>query len=288
MNILEVLDELGIDHVDSGHHHCRSGWSQIDCFQCSPDSKRYRMGVNLSKNYTVCWACGHVPIFKALVESSGLPWHTVKKAMEGLSSLALPDAPDLRGKLKVPEGLGPLRKPHKNYLKKRGFNPDELEQLWQLKATPDYGSFAWRIFIPITLRGRTVSWTTRSLSDEHSGRYRSADPASEILNHKDLLYGEDFVGSVCIVVEGPSDCWSIGSGSVCLFGTGFRRSQLKRIAEFPKRYICFDNEPAAQLKAKQLKSLLPNNGETHNILLDAKDPGSASPTEIQILRNLLR
>ena len=86
-------------------------------------------------------------------------------------------------------------------------------------------------------------------------------------------------------MEGPTDCWKIGAGAVCTFGLAWTPAQLARIASYPTRVICFDNEEEAQKQARVLcAELEPFPGRTINVCLEAKDPGSAQKEEIQCLR----
>jgi DNA primase len=205
--------------------------------------------------------------------------------LRGLELLPKPEQKKRAG-LKLPKGLGLLKTQHRRYLKNRKFNPKELEALWNLQGIGVAARLAWRLFIPITLDGQVVSWSTRSLSDDHEGRYITASPNEEAVDHKSLLYGEDLVrGNAIIIVEGPTDAWRIGPGSVATLGTGYSRAQVKRMTSYAVRAICFDSEPAAQRRAGRLADLLePFPGETVVVELDAEDPGKASPREVRLLR----
>ncbi len=63
-------------------------------------------------------------------------------------------------------------------------------------------------------------------------------------------------------------------------------SQLRAIAEFPVRAICFDAEPEAQRRAAALAeqlALFP--GQTHVVLLQTgKDAAGADPAEVAEIR----
>jgi hypothetical protein len=53
--------------------------------------------------------------------------------------------------------------------------------------------------------------------------------------------------------------------------------------------VCFDNQAVAQRKARALcDELSAFGGETLNVILDAKDAGSATDKEIRKLRRLLK
>jgi DNA primase len=103
--------------------------------------------------------------------------------------------------------------------------------------------------------------------------------------HKSLLYGEDLARKTIIINEGPTDAWAIGPGAVATLGTSYSLSQVSKMVEFEKRIVCFDNEPAAQARARKLcADLSAFPGSTENCILDADDAASASRKELKLLR----
>ncbi len=195
-----------------------------------------------------------------------------------------------RGSLRTPFAVESLHSAHERYLTERGFTSSELVSTWKIKGIGPISELGlqWRIFIPIYLDGTLVSWTTRSLSDK-GVRYVNAPSEWESIPRRELLYGEDFVGHTVIVVEGATDVWKIGPGAVATFGVAFSRAQVEKLSKYSHRIICFDSEDGAQKKAKELcQQLMAFPGETTNVVLDSKDPGSATNEEIQQLRRFLR
>lgn len=285
MTFAELLDQHNIPKHTEGHEHCRPGWLQLDCPFCSKGWGHYRMGYNLRYGYVHCWSCGHHTVANTLMELIDAPYREVKRLLKNVEVEdrgPLASEP-VRGKLELPPGVGDLLPAHKRYLRNRGFKPGFLEREWEIKGIGIAADWQWRIFIPVTLNGETVSWTTRSITDK--ARYRSASPEQEKLCHKDLLYGEDYCRHTVLIVEGPTDVWRIGRGAACTFGTGYRRSQLVRLARFPRRVVCYDSEPMAQRQARKLCDLLEVfPGETYNVQLNSKDPGAATDKEIAELR----
>lgn len=167
----------------------------------------------------------------------------------------------------------------------REFNPKKLERLWGIQGIGINPKLGWRIFIPVIYEGRTVSWTSRSLSDETPKRYWNASPKEEEISLKQILFGIDLVRHAIIITEGPFDAMRIGPGAVATMGIQYTKSQLRQMVDFSVRVVCFDSENDAQKRAvglcEQLKSF---PGQTINVALDAKDPGSASKKEISQLR----
>lgn len=286
MKFTSILDEIRIPYRESGHEHCRPGWVQLDCPFCAQPG-HFRMGYNLAGRYCHCWACGHRPIVETLALLSGWHWTRCKEVLGDVPRERVKELPK-RGRYKEPEGVGPLLDVHRSYLRKRGFDPDVIASVWGVKATANAPRLGWRLFIPIVYRGELVSWTTRSINDNHAKRYLAADPESESIDHKTLLYGEDFCGHSVIVHEGPTDVWRTGPGAVALLGTGYKQAQARRISRYSLRVICFDSETAAQRRARELcDSLEVFPGRTINVVLDAKDIAEADEDEVQELRKLI-
>jgi hypothetical protein len=211
------------------------------------------------------------------------------KAILGDLELAFPKKRVHTGRLVLPKGIKDMGKAHQLYLVKRSFDPNEIARLWGVQGIGIASRLQWRLFIPIMVDGETVSWTTRALTDEVSKRYIAAKPEEEKIPAPTLLYGMDYVRHVVAVHEGPTDVWRMGPGTVCTMGVKFSKAQIAALAKIPKRIVCFDSEPSAQRRAKDLCSRLEVfDGETLRVELDAPDPGSAKPKEVRAFRRLLK
>lgn len=290
MNFIEFLRDRGIRLWNAGeHHHVTSQYVGFDCPFCSPNSGRVRAGYHLTKNFVSCWTCGGHSVGATLAELTGLPAKECLRILDPfISGPTITET--TRGRLHIPKGVVPLLPPHIKYLKGRGFDPEALSQTWKIGAIGNHVRYPWRIFIPIELRGETVSWTTRTISqDPLVVRYRSAQAEEEKISAKAILYGQDLIpGHSVIVHEGPTDVWRTGPGSVATLGMNVSVAQIRKIASFPNRVVCFDSEPKAQQRATQLcRELALFPGKTANVTLDAKDAGSAPISETRRLRRLL-
>ncbi len=222
-----------------------------------------------------------------MAELTGKPVGYCLKMVKGFDSSPR-EKEKPRGKLEIPEGVGPLLPIHERYLKGRGFDPEELAKLWGIKGIGLAAKLAWRVWIPIVHRGEVISWTTRGVTDDEP-RYINAKPSQERLGAKEVLYGGDLVRHALVLVEGPTDAWRIGPGAVATMGTAHSRAQVNLIAQVPKRVVVFDSEKAAQERARRLCCLLESlPGQTIRVELDAKDAGSAKAKEIRALRRILK
>lgn len=284
-SIKDILDENGITYVGEGHHHARPGWVQVDCPFCGPGSGKYHLGLSLTTGAASCWRCGRQSTSRVLALLSGRPAAALRAQLEG----AVLDTPEVRpaGTYKPPKGVGPLLPAHAAYARRRGFDAAILAQLWGVGGLGQTGRLAWRLFIPIHHHGKTVSWTTRAIKQDAKQRWVSAGHEQESVPHKSILYGADFARHAIIIHEGPTDVWATGPGAVATCGTGFTESQLRAMSRYAVRVVCFDGEPAAQRRARELANMLaPFPGTTNNVELETgKDPAEADPAEIAELRS---
>lgn len=288
MNVTEVLDALDIPYDEAGDSpQATVGWISAECPWCGQGTNKRGLGFCLDgRKVCHCWRCGAHSVINALIEITGKPYRELSPLLGDLSpDDSLPQIKK-RGKLVLPKGIGPLLKPHIDYLRSREFNPKELVNLWGLQGIGVAAALAWRIFIPFTYQNETVSWTTRSLSDKnHADRYRSAKPEQESIPMSELLWGEEFARHAVVVCEGTFDAMKVGPGAVAIMGLRCSSAQQLRLSKYSLRAVCYDAEAEAQKRARRLcasLSVLP--GKTVNVMLDAKDPGSASLKEIKKLR----
>lgn len=285
--IKDILQTLGVDYKESGHHHCRNGWIQLkNCPFCH--SQNYHLGFNLTAGFFVCWKCGghhvaHTLTLLGLGRREAEAFNKNKQRGPKLGKIQ-------RKGLVEPRGRGPLSFPHLEYLRSRGFDYAQIERVWQVQGIGIASHrLSWRIYIPIFFQGEQVSWTTRTIGEHTEPRYLSASAEQEAMNHRELIYGLDYCRHSVVVVEGPTDAWAIGPGAGATFGIGFTPAQVRQLSNMPNRFICFDSAPDAQRKARELCAQLSVfEGRTENIILDAKDPGSASEKEISLVRKVAR
>lgn len=282
--VIDILINRSIPHAGADHKHGRPGWVQVDCPWCGGGTGRMHLGISLSTGASACWRCGKHNTAQVLAMLTGEP----RARMRDLLDDASMEAPVVRktGTLIPPKGVVPMGRGHHAYLKRRGFDADEVARLWGVQGIANAAKMAWRLYIPITHHGEIVSWTTRSIKPRASQRWISAGYEEEAIHHKGILYGADYCRHAIIVHEGPTDVWATGPGAVATCGTGFTEAQLRAMARYPVRAVCFDNGPAAQRRARELADMLaPFPGTTHNVQLETgDDPPEADRAEIAELR----
>ncbi len=283
----DILSQCNVEVAPENNEHARPGWVQFDCPFCEPDTSQYHMGYSLEGNYVNCYKCGYHSLISTLVEITGKSYRDCEKILADMHVQVF-ESKEVRGKLVIPSGVGELKRVHKKYLRSRNFDVKHIQKTWQIKGIGMHASLAWRIFIPIFYQREIVSWTTRSVSPDNPKRYLTAPKEHEAVPAKSLLYGEDYATHAIIICEGPTDVWRIGPGAVATMGLGYSQAQVEKIVKYPKRAICFDNEPDAQKRAKRLcDDTSTFAGDTYNIVLDGKDAAESSDKAIWKLRRFL-
>ena len=283
MNYIELLESLDIKFLEEGHKRCRPNWIQLDCPFCSPNSSKWMMGLNKNHGYCNCWQCGYHGLVETLALLSGVESREIYPLLKNIQHTRYTETPRT-GKILIPDGVEELHPAHKRYLKERGYDPEEIINLWGVRGIGIAAKLSWRLFLPIHLNNKMVSWTTRTIGDSET-RYISARAEEEAINHKYLLYGEDLTSHAIIIVEGPIDAWRIGPGAVATFGLNISPEQIARMSVYPLRVICFDNTKDAQKRAQKLAytlSLFP--GETYIACITGKDVDTSPINEVKELR----
>lgn len=285
MNFIELLQELNISFWEEGNHHCRPGWVQMDCPFCGDAPGTGHLGLNKTHGYFNCWRCGPHNLYTTLSTLSKVSSKELFVLLKDIDRGGKGKEVERvkSGKLVIPKSVGELLPAHKQYLKKRRYDPAEVVELWGVKGIGVSSKLSWRLWLPISLNYETVSWTTRTIGT--GTRYISASPSQEAIAHKTLLYGEDYASNAIIIVEGPISAWRIGPGAVATFGLNVSTEQTYRMACYPVRVICFDNSNEAQKRAKRLANLLALfPGETYQVCMSGEDPDLAPHSEIKRLR----
>ena len=288
-NIQELLATEGIEFMGEDHRHVRSGWIGIDCPYCADGSGKFHMGIFKGTGAVSCWRCGSHSLRQVLTDILRVTGHRAGVLIRRTTFEDVPEATVTREGLSMPKGLRDLPHQHRQYLAKRGLDPYEIERLWGLRATVQHASLPWRLFIPIIENDQTVSWTTRTIGKAQP-RYISASPSQESVDHKSILYGEHYCTHSIIVHEGPADVWATGPGATAIFGSYPTIAQIKKIAKYPIRILCFDSDTKAQQRAKRLADQLQAfPGETILSHLETgEDAADAKEHELNELRKLIK
>lgn len=286
---LGFLQHYGIDYIAEGHKHCRQGWIQVKCPFCV-GNPGWHLGFEFERGWWNCWRCGYHRTWDVVFAL--LDGNKRETAQALVTFKGRPVARQRKEKrldnrvLELPAGLQPLTPRARKYLKERDFNPDMLEVIWGLQSTSNFGDMKFRIFIPIFLRNRMVSWQCRDITDNSGMKYLAQSEDKEILNNKDTLYGIDqATGNKCVIVEGVTDTWRLGPGAVATFGIKYRPAQVAMLlTHFEEFHIVFDPDPQAVVQAEILGADLSSLGGKVKIwYLDDYDPGDMPQAEADAL-----
>ena len=181
--------------------------------------------------------------------------------------------------MEKPKWWGEFSPRHIDYLAGRGFNPERTIREWKLFASGHQApaGFTFRVIIPIyDEQDRILSYTSRAISDKAKLKYKACPETETTFSTKECIYGlNNVLNDSILIVEGPTDVWKMGAGAVCPCGIAFTPRQIRILSAFTKRYILFDNEEEAQVRANTLGEELDCFGGETWILRNTeyKDPG---------------
>lgn len=164
---------------------------------------------------------------------------------------------------------------HAQYLHKRGYDPKQLRDLYDIHFSYYNGDFKYRLLIPVYLDGEVVTYIGRDVTDKSPLRYKNLAETKSILPAKECIYNIDNVHKTAIICEGVFDAWRFGVHGVCTFGLTVTAKQINILTKhLSKAFICFDSDPQGIDKANELGANLALTGiDVELISLDVKDPG---------------
>lgn len=303
MDIKSFYRDYSIPYASAGEHsHVTSGWIGTHCPFCN--GKSFHLGFNLESNYFFCWRCGWHPLYETISRLTNIETRTKIDAIiktyrlsqnEKVESIQVERKTSRPSILTLPSGLGPMHNGHRNYLIKRGFDPDHLEKIWKLSGTGPYSKIAdkidyrHRIVFPYIWNNKQVSFDSRDITGRAKAKYKACPLELEIIPHKHILYGlQQFWGISGICVEGPTDVWRLGPKAFGVSGIQFTSFQIREMARtFKKIFILFDNDIQAKKQAEKLRIELRFRGVKTEIIyiedFNVSDPGSLNQDDANYL-----
>lgn len=289
--VIKFLQDHSIDFNTEGHPRCSKGWVQLKhCPFCGADD--YHLGINLSNGYANCWKCRGKNIFQVIQKLLKCDWNKANKLYsqyEGKRSKIIYREASHKKETKLPHGCAALTSRHKKYLIGRNFDPDYLEHVYGLQGTSHVGDYKFRIIASIYKNGKRISYQGRDITGKSRLRYKACPKEQEAEEHQNNLYGFDMVPKTnVVVVEGITDCWRLGPGSLGTFGIAYTPSQVQLLTNFTNVFILFDNSHIAQKMAKKLAWEVNSCGvHTEIITIDENDPAELSQTDAEQLMSQL-
>jgi len=283
-DVKDFYQDYSVQYMEEGHKHCRAGWIQMPCPFC-PGNPGYHLGFSYAGNYYTCWRCGFHSILEVVHTVTGLWWDKAKDLLDEYQTVHSlkykADRVQKASKVKLPFGCTELLPQHKRYLIKTRKFPAAIIKDWELYATGPVGNYKHRIIAPIYYNKILVSYQGRDFTDKSQLKYKACEQSNEIIDHKNILYGLDYVkGTKCILVEGVTDAWRLGHGAVSCFGIKFKPSQILLLAErFTHVYIMFDDDPQAIKQAEAIGMELDMMGIKTTLCFIKGDPGALTQKE---------
>ena len=282
-NTIKFLNDYNIPYQTQGKNS-GGDFINITCPFC--EDKSFHLGVHINKGFGNCWRCN---------------WHSIESVINKL--LPYEDSKNILKKYdtnvkyydeihkKLNKNNTKIKLPgykltnfHKNYLKRRGFDPDYLEKKYNIKGTLHIGNYRYRLIIPIYQNNELVTYQTRAIN-ENETRYINCDPENEIIPIKECLYNIDQCNNdYVIVTEGCFKVFKLGDNSCACLGKNYSQKQLQLLVDkFKIVFIFFDPDIYGQEKAKKICNELNNLGvECYNIDHD-KPPDNLNNKEVEIV-----
>lgn len=298
INFKKLFEDAHIKTRDDPSRH----WTHINCPFCkNPVDTHFNGGFFSLKPTFNCFRCGVHSYYDAVSLTLNI---SISETHKLLKSYDYIPKETFEKKVAKAEHLDlpgyHLDENEKEYLRGRGFNVGYLESKFHIRGGGIVGDWSYRILIPIYFNHVLVSWTGRSILPKDVikelgiPRYKNLSIEQSVINSKEIFFNLDNCnGKEVILVEGPMDVLKMGDQTVCSLGTSVTREQeLFLTNRFEKVYIAFDNEPAAQEKAKHLGMNLSSAGmkvEVVNICEDfnKNDPGELTEEEVRQIKKEL-
>jgi hypothetical protein len=285
---LAFLKEFNIPYVTQSAN-VSQGWVGLRCPDCGDKSDH--LGLNLAVGAFSCWRCGSKGTIETIQHLLGIPRQDASRIYaQFLVRKVGKNEGSYRPKASASQVILPEKtftKTEQKYLARRHLS--NAVGLYDLRSGGISGDWAWRIVIPIILNGVIVSATGRYIVKPPEGvpKYKTLSHGQEIVHHKHILLGLDFVEDKIIVVEGPIDAIRGGPGFASSFGINMMPEQIALLSKYKEVIFLFDNEDQAQRQAEKYATMVATLG-SGNVevarLEGIKDLGDATDDEIADVR----
>ena len=278
-DIIQFYKDYNIQY-STNSKNTQKGWINARCPFCEDHSDH--LGYNIEKEYFYCWMCRWHSLYSTIQKLA--PAENPKEIIKQYNTDNIIEEKINKklnynnDKIIIPgEKLQPA---HKLYLKKRGLNPEYIEEKYKLKGTLHDKDYAYRIIIPIYENNKIVSYQTRGISKNE--KYINCKPELEIKPIKDTLYNIDNCKKDYIIVtEGVFKVFKLGNNSCATYGKNVSNKQIQLLTKYKKVFIAFDPDDAGIEGTEKLSNILSNLGvETYNIICD-KPPDNFTRNEVK-------
>lgn len=291
MDIIEYLESKGIEYRAEGKN-ISSGWIGVNCPFCPDGDPSFHLGIHLDKGTINCWRCkakGYMT--KLVMYLEDIKYEQARLISDRFSisyqddRRTLIDDEGRHGALQTTlpaEAQTELLELHENWLKRRNFKVDIFYK-YKLQCTSMIGDWKFRFIIPIYMNNQLISWTSRDITEKADEIYKNAPIERCIMPVKQCLYNIDTVKDTAIIVEGATDVWRIGDGTVGTLGVQFTSNQIRLLNRVSRAFVLYDAD--ALDEAERLAyDLTTNVPEVHILELKEGDPANLTQSEVDDLR----
>jgi len=237
-----------------GMRDYRNNWMKGDCPYCG---KKDKFGINLAINRSNCFVCGgKLKPFYLVQELEDLPnkGETLKflNSYEGLVyyekklkneipdhiSVELPE-----GFMLINLGTNQLAKSARNYIRSRGFDPDEMAYKGWGYGT--IGKYRGYIIIPIYFNGKLLYFTSRRFLG-HGPKFLNISLDEVPIGKNLVMYNHEalFIYDKIRLVESVMNAETLGDNAVALNGKSVSSYQLSQLIKADATHftILFDQD----------------------------------------------
>jgi DNA primase len=292
LHLTDYLNGIGVAFITEGKN-VTPGWIEITCPFCGDPSHHLGISPNLLFN---CWRCGEKGnIIKLVMELEGISYHkAVKQAGEFDIKWAESFKRDIKERLGhniLPkEAKDELLDIHANYLRGRSFCPTTIQSEFNILGVGPIGKFKFRVIAPCKSQRTTINFTALAVLNQ-SPKYLHCPNEEAIVPMKSLLYNIDNVEKTMLIMEGITDVWRIGKGSVAVMGMEFSKEQLALVVKSKVKnvFVMFDSGEIEQEKANHLAMNLSGIVDHVEVIeLPEGDPGDLNESDVKHLREELK
>lgn len=232
----------------------RKGWLKSACPYCGREMK---FGINLSQNRTHCFRCEahpspislvmyleHVETYAEVIKIlendtyGGYIFREEKVEIASSKPIYLPEGFHL-----LNQGDNTLARAARNYVKKRGFDPNELSRKGWGYATK--GKYFGYLIIPYHEHGKLIYFNAR-LFMGNGPRYNNPDTSESGRGKSFLLFNRDaiYIYRSVFLCEGAINAQTMGDRGIASGGKAISRYQINEIIKAPveRIIILFDHD----------------------------------------------
>ena len=272
----------------------RHGWMKSKCPYCGRDLK---FGINLSLNRCNCFRCEvhpstidlvmyleHLDTYAEVIrvlEQDEYTGYTFKEEVVELKSkktLYLPEGFKL-----LNQGDSTLARSARSYIKRRGFDPDELSKAgWGYGTKDKYFGY---LIIPFHENGQLVYFNAR-LFIGNGPRYNNPDVSDSGLGKSFIIYNKDalYMYKSVYICEGAINAQTMGERGIASGGKAISRYQINEIIKSPVERITILFDSDAKDKAIDLGLKLVQYKKVRVVLFkderDVNDLGKAETLKL--------